>query len=132
MCHISYFSLSHLAKQRVYFPFVQRITVLVGKPFTVRHLVNTMRAENTSSVGGHVALRCDVLFKKDSKDSPVVQYKIVFSTDGNAKSSDRLYSGGISQFESPGRGSSSQDTEPHITVRNSSHDKGLYSTLPIS
>lgn len=84
-----------------------------------------MRAENTSSVGGHVALRCDVLLKKDNKDSPVVEYKIVFSTDGNAKSSDRLYSGGISQFESPGRGSSSQDTEPHITVRNSSQDKGL-------
>ncbi|XP_067226790.1 tafazzin isoform X2 [Chanodichthys erythropterus] len=40
-----------LPNQTPYIPRVgQRITVLVGKPFTVRHLVNTMRAENTSSM----------------------------------------------------------------------------------
>ncbi len=38
----------------MYLSFLQRITVVVGKPFTVRHLVNALRADNTSPVGGKV------------------------------------------------------------------------------
>lgn len=34
--------------------FLQRITVVVGKPFTVRHLVNALRADNSSPVGDRV------------------------------------------------------------------------------
>lgn len=38
-----------LPNQTPYVPRVgQRITVVVGNPFTVRHLVNALRADNTS------------------------------------------------------------------------------------
>uniref|UniRef100_A0A671PZR1 Tafazzin family protein n=1 Tax=Sinocyclocheilus anshuiensis TaxID=1608454 RepID=A0A671PZR1_9TELE len=47
-----------LPNQTPYIPRVgQRVTVVVGKPFTVRHLVNALRADNTSPVGGRMEMR---------------------------------------------------------------------------
>ncbi|TRY98578.1 hypothetical protein DNTS_005275 [Danionella cerebrum] len=110
-----------LPNKTPYIPRVgQQVTILVGKPFTVRHLVSSLRAENRSAVGAGVPQDVLRVPPHDAESS-----SLFFSTDGDAEDNHRLHSRGVSQPESPGGGSTSQVSEGHVTPGSPQHHPGL-------